>query len=140
MAARPIHFIGDFPFLEMQGVPDTVKRAVEVLDRQGVSGTAIWDVGLHSRPFNLRTSVDAETFSDALFWYDAYKNLIGGNPQPLMFRGANLSSAGLLFVVLDVRPIEIRLLARAVGGLFPPSFGWCQCEWSLLPVVVSSEE
>jgi len=132
--------IGDFEFLDIMGqVPDVAKEQLRVESRPGVDGNFILQTGQRGRQFTVRTAVDAADLTAALLLFNGYTALIADEPQELTWHGQNLSAGNQLYQVLDVRAIEIReLAANAIGGLNPPSEAICECEWDLLPVVVSS--
>ena len=134
--ALPVNAIGAERFLELLGVPGWILQRLELIERPGVNGTGIWDTGFRGRPFALRTRVDAPYLGDAMDAYLRYCLFSDADPQRIIYRSMDLSGSGVLFQVLDVRAVEIGENVTFHGGLNPPSLGWCECDWDLLPVPI----
>jgi len=124
--------IGNFEFLDLQGNPDSLKEQIEVTIRPGVDGIAVWKTGVRGKPFTLRSVVDALDVFHARQLFKAYADLVGADPVQLIWADMAAADDNVLIVVLDVRPISIRQIAGGVGGLNPPSCGWCECDWDLI--------
>ena len=126
--------IGKFEFLALYGRPDVLRQQIEIAVRPGVDGVAIWKTGRRGKPFTLRSAVDANSIGHAQQLFYQYAQLIGADPVPLVFADMASVNDDVLVAVLDVRPITIRAIAGGVGGLNGPSYGWCECDWDLVPV------
>lgn len=127
----PLNLIGPHAFISLGQCPDTTGEQPLVLSRPGVDGVAIWKTGERGRRFELRSAVDAASMAMARNLFDAYKRSVGGDPVPLVWAGLMVP---YLVVVLDVQPIRITANLLGVGGLSPPSYGWCECNWTLIPM------
>jgi hypothetical protein len=131
-----VYQIGPEPFLDIRGVPDLLKARLQLVVRSGVDGTAIWDDGTRGQPFTVRAISDAETIGDAFDKFVRCTQLVDADPIDVRWAGAWLSMLGVLYQVLDVRPVEVCSLANASGGMNWPSLGWCELEFDLLAVPV----
>src|SRR4051812_42124731 len=100
MAAQ-LNSIGGFSFLEILGFPEREKMQLEPVMRPGIDGVGIWELGTRGTPFPCRTIVDAPDVSTALATFAAYADLIGEDPQTLVWR--NVAIGGYRYQVLDVR-------------------------------------
>ena len=126
--------IGEFQFLALHGDPEPLKEQTVVLARPGVTGVAVWKTGVRGVRFTLRSVVDAESFEAARQLFADYKGSIGQDPVSLIWSDLALDGEGFQVIVLDVRPASIRGILGGVGGLNPPSLGWCECDWDLVAV------
>jgi hypothetical protein len=131
-----VNQIGDFAFLTLRGQPETVRQQLELIVRPGVAGVGLWKRGMIPTPFHLRSAVDAPDKEAARSFYKLYCRLIGANPVSLVWSDLDLTSGeGYGFSVLKVIPVLITALANSSGGLNPPSLGWIECDWELVPIV-----
>jgi hypothetical protein len=136
-----INYIGSYPFLDIEGeVPLVSGEQLRLIEREGVDGVFIMQTGERGKPFNVRTIVDAPNLATAMSYYNSYVTAIDSDPLTLTWHGLNLSAGNQLYQVLDVRPVPgmIRWVGAVAGGLNYPSFAICMCDWTLLPVVVTS--
>jgi len=129
--------IGTANFLEMSGMPDLLKTALLVIERPGVDGSAFVDLGYRGREFQLRTRVDAADYPSASQLFVTYCEMVG-TAVDIVWMGQPLSQLNIQFEVMDVRPALVCMLAGGVGGLYPPSQGWCECDWTLKCIPVTS--
>ena len=131
-----VNQIGPYFFTVMTGPPDTLKETVQVVRRPGVDGAGIWKMGLMCKSFMVRTGLDTTTFAWARSYFKLYCGLIGAGPQLFQWSGYHLASEGFNVVVEDVVPVPGRTigLLGGVGGLSPPSLGWVEVEWKLVPI------
>jgi len=122
----------------MDGPPDTIKNMVQVLRRPGVAGAAIWNMGQMSQPFQIRTGLDTPSFFAARSYFPLYASLIGQGPQTFVFSNYDMSTEGFLVVVQNVVPVpgQTKALLGGVGGLSPPSLGWIEVDWTLVPIPI----
>jgi len=132
--------IGQFEFLALHGNPEPLKEQTVLESRPGVEGVAVWKTSPRGVRFTLRSAVDAESLLAARWLYSQYKELIGADPVELVW--SDLAMAGEQFevIVLDCRPVQIKAIIGGVGGLYPPSTGWCECDWDLVAVKIGEEE
>ncbi|HEY4760950.1 MAG TPA: hypothetical protein VIH42_10260 [Thermoguttaceae bacterium] len=127
-----LYKIGNFRFLALQGNPDVFKEQLEVIMRPGVDGLAIWQTGSRGRPFTLRSVVDAVDIFHARNLFYEYAQLIGADPVIMIWSDMSTLNDDCKVAVLDVRAAVIRSILGGVGGLNPPSHGWCECDWDLV--------
>lgn len=117
--AIPVHKIGDQQFLRIDGeLPTGLVRRLEVQQRPGVDGTAIWDAGLKGREFTLTTTVDQASIDDARTTFAAYRNMIRGQ-YALEWGDYDFLNEAFEVFVLHVRPGRMHLqpAKTIVGGL-----------------------
>lgn len=135
----PINQIGQYFFTAMQGPPDALKNSVRILRRPGVAGAAVWNMGQMSAPFQIRTGLDTTTFNWARTYFALYAQLIGAGPQSFVWSNYDLSSEGFAVVVENVIAVPGRTIGilGGVGGLSPPSTGWVEVDWTLVPIPLS---
>ncbi len=127
--------IGPFPFLDLRGGIERFKQEVEILARPGVNGAGFKQLGLKGRPFNCHSRVDAESVQDAQLAWENYSLIVGdGNAYYVAQYGTDFTIFGVQFIVLDVRLVTIKAMALFQGGIFPPSQGWIEAEWTLFPI------
>lgn len=129
--------LGPFAFLEIMGDPQFPTGDIDLVARPGVNGFALWFTGVRGKPFSLMSLVDAPTLGDAYDLYDQYRFLIGAGLQALTWRNINMTSVSIMFAVLDVRPLQIRQVAKFVGGLNSNPGAICRCEWTLIPSAIN---
>jgi hypothetical protein len=126
--------IGDFAFIRLGPMPEVYRRMLLVLDRPGVNNHVILRTGMKGRPFTVRTGVDAIDLYDGVLATVNYQSIIGTDAVELVYNDVAMSDFRCKFLVLDVKPLEVRALQGAIGGLFPPSRAWVTAEWTLLPI------
>lgn len=134
--ASSLNMIGSFFFVALRGYPDVPKPQLEVETRPAVNGAQVTFLGYHPQRFTLRSQVDAPTFFAARQLFIAYQSLIGAAPVLCIWSGYDLSAEGLLHLVLDVRCVQCKTIPLAIGGINPPSQGYLECDWDLLPLTV----
>jgi len=137
MAVNRIH---NFHFVTLNDIPGTLREEVLVLARAGVDGQAIWKTGLRGNVFTLRSAVDAPSFADARLYLTQYQELIGADPVDLVWGGLVMTGEQIKVAVKSVRPTRLISLANSVGGINPPSYGWIECEWELVPISIAPDE
>jgi len=133
------HRIGDHQFVWLHGSPEASRQQVEVLSRAGVEGAALWLKGVRPEPFTLRSGCDAESFTRAAAMYRWYRTSIGKDPVDLVWSGWPAAADGFAVVVLEVRRIKVTGLLVSVGGLYPPSAAWLECDWKLIAVPIEDD-
>jgi len=131
-----LNYIGTLRFISLTG---SVERPSEQIDRPivrpGVDGVGLWKTGVRGRPFRLRSMVDQPNLASARFTFKAYRALIGGGLQDLIQQNYHFMGAeGFWVAVVDVRLLELKQIATAVGGINPPSGAKLVAEWDLIAV------
>ena len=127
--------IGPFEFITLDGQPPAPQGSVAVVSKPGIDGILALYTGFRGQQFTLRSKVDAADKAAARQLYQSYRTLIGQGPQLLEWSGIEMFAAETFRVlVLDVKPVDIRTLAAASGGLNSPSLGWVECDWLLIGV------
>lgn len=137
--------IGDFEFLNLQGMPQAPERKIEVITQPGRDGATIWDNAvLTDAPFQLTSYTDVESSTEANSTYLSYVQSIGFVARELIHQGvesylgieASDPLPALLpskVVVLGVRKVESKGIRVPVGFEKP---GLLVCTWTLLPWIV----
>lgn len=128
--------IGPFYFWNFGQSPIVApQETVQVESRPGVDGDLIWLEGNHGETFEVVTSVDQPSFQVAKQMVQNYRlTLVGAGPVQL-WEGGHLHP--FLVVVRRVRQLQVRALANATVGLYPPSRALLLCSWELHPVFTS---
>ena len=72
--------------------------------------------------------------------YAGYRELVGGDPQDLIYQDLDLASLDGIagFAVTDIGMPFIRAIGGGSGGLRPPSLAYLECDWTL--VAIPNEE
>lgn len=126
----PFYFwnFGDSPIVAPQ-------ETVMVESRPGVDGDLVWLEGVHGESFELITRVDQPSFQVAKAMVQNYRlTLVGAGPVQL-WEGGHLHPFHV--IVRHVSQVQVRQLANATVGLYPPSRGFLVCRWLLHPVFLS---
>jgi len=132
-----VNSIGPFTFINLHGEADFLVQSVEVLTRPGVDDAGFKLSGLHPKPFQLQSVVDAANVADAQFASGRYTFTVGSVVN-LIKNDVNFGSFGIMFVVLDVKTEDIRALGYGQGGLFPPSRALISATWTLCPIRIQA--
>jgi hypothetical protein len=132
--------IGSFAFIELTGQPGSVVSSIGMATRAGVDGVTLSDEGERGRPFILRSKTDVEDLESAWLEYAGYRELVGGDPQDLIYQDLDLASLDGIagFAVTDIGMPFIRAIGGGSGGLRPPSLAYLECDWTL--VAIPNEE
>ena len=131
-----LNAISHFRFIRLLGVPDINDPEIEVIQRPGVTGTMFRNLGSHGRPQQVISSVDVGSMLQGRNAIHQYKTLKGAGVVPIIVADIDMSVHGVLYSILDVRPITLRSIATVVGGINSPSLAWLECAWTVLPVGV----
>lgn len=131
-----LNSIGDFVFLDLKGNVELLKQETQLLRREGVPGVGLKLTGVRGAPFKLRSKVDAATIADANDAYTNYLSYVGDGVFSLIQYGMVFAGYGVGFLVQDVKPALIRANQFVMGGLFPPSLGWIEADWTLCCVAL----
>lgn len=132
-----INSIGGEQFLTLEGQTERFRRQIEVIQRRGIDGVSIWNMGIRGTPFTLRSKVDAPNKNLARSKYVGYTAMIGNGVYDLFWSSLFMATEGIQVAVLDVRPVDIRRILTSSGGINPPSLGWCECDWDLIAIDMS---
>ena len=130
-----ISSIGPFPFLILadQVVPPH-EQVDEPVQRRGIDGTAVWRIGRRGEKFTLRSKVDQPSLDFARLTFAQYQSLIGQDPQTLIQDDYAFAQQNFKVLVLKVQLVALKAIRTAVGGMFPPSLAWLECDWELIAV------
>ncbi len=128
------NWIGAHQFLTLGGEVEHVQRGVEVLQRPGVAGVALWRDAARGRQFTLRSAVDQPSLAQAIHTVENYCDLVGDDPVDVVWNGVALSALDVLYAVLAVRVVRTIAIRTAVGGLNPPSLAFLECDWDLIAI------
>jgi len=127
--------IAEYPLLNLGPPPPSLDEWLEIIQRPGVDGLTILELGIAGRPFQMRSEVDCLNESDAFATFVGYTSLrLREDPVPLLWRGIDFSAASYFLVVLNVRATFIGTVGLVSGGFFEGGSGWLEAEWELLPV------
>ena len=131
--------IGDEELFSIAGMPELPKQQLQIVERPGVDGAGLFDLGKHGKPFQVVSKCD---YADIQAAHDAaarYCALIEGPPLQIVHGDVNYSGYGVYFQVLDVKAGPPRGLVNAAGGVNPPSQAWMEAAWTLLPLPIPAE-
>lgn len=128
------NWIGPHQFLTLEGLPEHVQAGVEVLQRPGVAGVALWRDAERGRQFTLRSAVDQASIAAAVQTAENYCALVGDDPVDVIWNGFTLSALDVLYAVLAVRVVRTIAIRTAVGGLNAPSRAFLECDWDLIAI------
>ena len=134
------NWIGPYQFLSLSGSPKGITPGTQLMTRAGVAGVAMWLTAGRGRPFTLRSGCDTPNYAAAILAYKLYRTLVGTAPTDLTQGNVAFTGENTKILVLDVVPVGeegMRALMGGVGGLFSPSFGFVECDWTLCFVDVS---
>ena len=130
--------IADFEFVTLHGSPEPLREQVDVGSRPGVEGNDIWRTAQRGIPFQLRSMVDCESFTDADSLYSQYLALIGEDPVLLEWSGVEQDDRGYDVVVVAVQRVRAGELLIDVGGTLDSDpgggKGFLECDWTLIAI------
>ena len=118
MAALYVNSIGAVVFIDLQGQPDFVKTRATLIQRPGITGSAVKYSADACPPFVLQSVEDlaiglaASPLSVARSRLAAYESLIGGGALALVFQGQALGNVA----VLGVEAVDMFGVSCLVGG------------------------
>jgi hypothetical protein len=134
--------IGSFNFVRLSSVNgradavETVYQHTDIIQRPGVDGTGLIQLGLKGDPFQLSSFVDVDTFANAQVLRLNYKSLVGYGPQIVICAGTNYyNPLGHKYFVLGVQA-EASRIGKSTGGLVGGAQAKVDAIWTLLPVYV----
>ena len=132
--------IGSFQFVRLSSpngradCMETVYQHSELIQRPGIDGTALLQLGLKGDPFQVASFVDVDTFSNAQILRIQYKSLCGIAPQIVICAGTNYyNPLGHKYFVVDVKAEATRIGASS-GGLVGGAQARVDATWTLVPV------
>ena len=138
-----IHSIGPFNFITLDGggpggPPQIARERSMLVQRPGVNGTGVIQLGTKGRPFQMRSVVDTTSVAAGHDLQALYAAACNDALYAIISNGVNYATAyNTWYVVLDVEPLGVRRIGASVGGLSVPSFAVVLAGWTLLPVYVS---
>lgn len=139
-----VNRLGNFYFVSLHGPedrgspPHVLREQTEIVQRPGFDGSAIIRLGEKGEPFTMRSFVDTTTKDAALALGVLYERSQGQGPFGLIWGGVNfVTNFNVVYVPIHVQVTKVRKLSTAIGGLYPPSLGCVECQWTLLPVAVA---
>lgn len=143
--AIPVFTLGPFTFVNLHtpgdnaGPPLFPGERAAVIERPGVDGAGILQMGVKGEPFQMVSSVDVTTKTVALNLLALYNSHKGQKSLGLVWSDIDYESAfNTRYFVLDVMPLGVKRMPAATGGLSGSSSPyWVQAVWTLLPVPVS---
>ncbi|HEY1066820.1 MAG TPA: hypothetical protein VGE52_11945 [Pirellulales bacterium] len=134
--ARPLSKIADFSFLALVGSVAHPQRRRDVVERPGVNGCGVWDMGLGCRPFTLVSARDVSTIDAGYTTYADYCALGDQEAVRLIQNGVDFHSLyELEYAVLAVELLENKRIRTPVGGFDEASEALLRCRWTLLPLL-----
>lgn len=129
--------IAQFKFLDLVGGIRLPQEEAELLERPGVDGVGLQFQGLRGKPFTLHSKVDAEDLADAHAAGRNYQQIVNnGFLYSIAHQGIDYTNFGVEFAVLEVANIRVSSRWLLMGGLFPPSLGWIEADWTLVAVQI----
>ena len=129
--------IGPFRFLDLIGGIVLPQSMASLLERPGVDGLGLKFEGVRGRPFQLHSKVDAFDLADAHQAGRNYQQLVNnGFIYSIAQQGVDYTNFGVEFAVLEVANLRVSGRLLTMGGLFPPSLGWIEADWTLVAVVL----
>ena len=115
---------------------ETVYQHTALIQRPGVDGTGMIQLGLKGDEFQLSSFVDVDTFANAQTLRLNYKSLCGASPQVLICAGTNYyNPLGHKFLVINVQS-EAARIGKSTGGLVGGAQARVDAIWTLIPVYV----
>lgn len=132
--------IGEFDFHALAGKIVPPSPRLELIQRPGIPGSAVRNLGYSSGPFKLRSLVDVADVAAGEVLLADYL-LAKGEQLVLVKDGVDFSDplqAGEIgswwVIVLDVQVEDLHAVMASVGGLSSPSGAVLICEWDLVAV------
>lgn len=137
-----VNRIDNFNFITLERVdgggslPELLRQDKDIYQRAGVNGTAVSNLGVKGRQFQMRSLVDMPTkyeAEDLRFLYAALQsasrkvNLVHNDIDYASFHDVR-------YIVEDVSQVFINRMGAAVGGLSTPSNYTVRATWTLIPV------
>lgn len=129
--------LGPYRFLTFKGFPPEYLQQIELVQRPGVEGVALWKTGWRGRPMSLQMTTDSRDYATAIADSVTLLQLTDQPPQQLVYNDVYMLNFNLLFQVLDFKVQRCRGIRTAVGGLYPPSLAFLEGTFTLLPVLNS---
>lgn len=121
--------IGPYEFRTLIGNPVKPAQKAVVEQRPGVPGVAVWLTGRRGEPFVMRSTAGFYSLAWARGEYAWYQESIGQDPLTMAYSNLGMNQEGRV-LVLDVKQVELRWLARDTGG----ANALLVCDWQLIMV------
>lgn len=132
--------IGSFSFVRLSSVNgkadavETVYQHSEIIQRPGIDGTALLQLGLKGDPFQLSSMVDVDTFANAQTLRLNYKSIVANGLYVVICAGKNYyNPLGHKYFILGVQS-EATRIGRSIGGLVGGAAARVDALWTLIPV------
>lgn len=104
-----LHFLGPFRFRNWRGAPpQRIRQTTEVLSHPGADYEMVRFVGKKSGSVQRDTIVDVASFAMGMALFGQYQNLIGADPQKLIWNNYDYDIDGMRAIVLDCEKVELR--------------------------------
>lgn len=119
--------IGIYTFDDLRGEIERSREQLQVLRRAGINSVAFRKTGQRTGGFQLLSIhyvLDWTTARNAL---DAYKTLIGADPQTVFQHSVNQGT----YVVSDVVQTQADAVVQTIGAIVPGAQVRQVCQWTL---------
>jgi hypothetical protein len=137
-----VHRINVYNFELWRGDPPRFhQQSVEAFTRAGVDGTAFKITAKRGDTFTAELESWWASYVLARAAFSKYLNLIGANPQPVIYNNLNyLALYKTKFQVLDIQEVDCQACVRLLGpGINYPSGARLVSRWTMVPVLEISE-
>ena len=114
---------------------ETCYQHSELIQRPGIDGTALLQLGLKGDPFQIASTVDVDTFANAQLLRIQYKSIVANGLYVVICAGTNYyDPLGHKYFVVDVKATAAAI-GKSTGGLLA-GLGTARVDalWTLVPV------
>lgn len=120
---------------DARGGPPTLEQPItEVIQRPGVPGSGVLDLGTKGVPFQMKSGVDILQSQIDLV-KKGYLELVAAKRVNILWNSIDYGTVfSTKYVVLEVVPLSIIRIAAKAGGLTSGADTWYEALWTLLPV------
>lgn len=120
-----------YPFVSLEGAPlEPMSIGVEVINREGIDGVDVRKSAKRPRPVEKISFMDCADIDEAEGLVNDFLAMKG----EVVTVTEDTSRVCSNILVQDVNIVEIKPLAKAVGGLVPGATYSVRARWTLLPV------
>ena len=125
---------------DIRGGPPTLEQPqTELVQRPGVPGSGILDLGRKGTPFKMRSAVDI-TQGQIDLVQKGYLELVAAKRVNIIWNNLDYGAIfATKYVVLDVETTAILRITAKAGGLTNAADTWYEALWTLLPVSTETE-
>jgi len=132
--------IGPHTFATLAGNWTPPAEKLRVDSRPGVDGVEVTKEGKRGEPFSLESTVDCETYKDALETLDDYLELTESDPVAVTLGNETSTAHGFLCQVINVHKIRAAKVAGVVGNKQSEEAGAILvCRWELFAIEAGGE-